>query len=54
MLIEEWPVELWLELFVYMSTFDLVVSWFDLNIRLNRMIERALLLGLHQFDLNES
>ncbi|CAF4547342.1 unnamed protein product [Rotaria sp. Silwood2] len=54
MLIEEWPVELWLELFVYMSTFDLVVSWFNLNIRLNRMIERALLLGLHQFDLDES
>ncbi|CAF1053798.1 unnamed protein product [Rotaria sp. Silwood1] len=54
MLIEEWPVELWLELFVYMSTFDLVISWFNLNIRLNRMIERALLLGLHQFDLDES
>ncbi|CAF0780731.1 unnamed protein product [Rotaria sp. Silwood1] len=53
MLIEEWPVELWLELFVYMSTFDLVISWFNLNIRLNRMIERALLLGLHQFDLDE-
>ncbi|CAF2656912.1 unnamed protein product [Rotaria sp. Silwood2] len=54
MLIEEWSVELWLELFVYMSTFDLVVSWFDLNIRLNRLIEHALSLGLHQFDLDES
>jgi hypothetical protein len=54
MLIEEWPVELWLELFVYMSTRDLVVGWFDLNIHLNRIIERVLSLGLHQFDLDES
>ena len=54
MLIEKWSIELWLELFVYMSTFDLVVNWFNLNICLNRMIEHALLLALHQFDLDES
>src|ERR1700722_4842084 len=53
MLIEDWPVELWLELFKYMSSSDLVLGWFSLNARLNYTIEYALSLGVHTFDLDE-